>query len=322
MLSAHVGPFGYEASNAEGPRLAPSAHNVMTNECSDSQIDDLPELDKYRHDLLQAIRSYGSCAVAFSGGVDSAVVAKAAQLAIGDRALAVTGTSDSLAAGELDLAHNLAAQIGIRHVIVSTDEFADPQYTRNHSDRCFHCKTELYTQMSGRLAEWRVAVICNGANADDLHDFRPGMVAAQQHQVRSPLAACGIGKETVRQLALGWELPVWDKPAMPCLSSRVAYGEEVTPERLKMIDAAETYLRSFGFANVRVRYHTGDMARIELPLDTLSRIVENELRERMIEAFKEIGFRYITLDVEGFRSGSLNSLVSIDGLDLVAKPTR
>ena len=283
---------------------------------TDLHTDESSELDDQRDALLQVMQSYGSCAVAFSGGVDSAVVTKAAQWALGDRAVAVTGTSDSLAEGELDGARDLAKRIGIRHVVLETGEFADPQYTRNHADRCFYCKTELYSQMAGHLTEWGVDVLCNGANADDLHDYRPGMIAAEQHHVRSPLSECGLGKETVRQLALSWELPIWDKPAMPCLSSRVAYGEEVTPARLKMIDAAEQLLRSLNLINVRVRYHTGDMARIEVPLEMLPRIVDDEVRARILATFKDLGFRYITLDMEGFRSGSLNQLVSIDGLDL------
>lgn len=286
------------------------------NASNDSSTNVSSGLDDQRDALLQILRSYGSCAVAFSGGVDSAVVAQAAQLALGDRSVAVTGTSDSLAEGELDNARKTAKQIGIRHLVLGTNEFTDPRYTQNNKNRCFYCKTELYSQMTVHLNEWNVEVLCNGANADDLHDFRPGMIAADEHQVHSPLADCGLNKEAVRRLAQHWNLPVWDKPAMPCLSSRVAYGEQVTPERLKMIDAAEQLLRSFNLADVRVRYHSGDMARIEIPLTMLPRIVEDNLRTIILTRFKEIGFRYITVDIEGFRSGSLNQLVSIDGLDL------
>ena len=231
-----------------------------------------------RNQLLDMISSYGSCAVAFSGGVDSAVVAKAAQLALGDDAVLVTGTSAAMADGELEAARELAALIGVRHVDVPTEEFANPNYVANAPDRCYHCKTELYTQLGGLAQRLGVQVIVNGANADDLGDYRPGMQAAAEHDVRSPLAECGITKQEVRELAAAWNLPVADKPATPCLSSRVAYGQEVTPERLAMIDRAEQFLRSLGFRELRVRYHEGDMARIEVPLDEFDELCRPETR--------------------------------------------
>lgn len=264
-----------------------------------------------REALLAALAALPRCAVAYSGGVDSAVVAKAAQLALGDRALAVTGVSPSLAEGELDEARAVAERIGIRHFVIQTDEFSSDAYVRNAPDRCYHCKTELYTQMTRRLAEWGNPVIVNGANADDTHDYRPGMNAAAEHQIRSPLAECGITKAEVRQLAAEWDLPIWDKPATPCLSSRVAYGEAVTPERLRMIDRAEQFLRARGFVSLRVRYHTGDVARIEAPPADLARFCELEFRRELIAEFKALGFKFVTIDLEGFRSGSLNQLVSI-----------
>ncbi|MEX2112856.1 MAG: ATP-dependent sacrificial sulfur transferase LarE [Pirellulales bacterium] len=264
--------------------------------------------------LVELIRGYGSCAVAFSAGVDSTVVAKAAQLALGERAVAVTGTSASLAAGELDEARRLAVRIGIRHEVLHTDEFSQDDYLRNAPDRCYHCKTELYSQMEGVAQGLGVAVMLNGANVDDLGDYRPGMIAAGEHQVLSPLAECGYRKADVRALAEYWELPVWDKPATPCLSSRVAYGEAVTPERLAMIDAAEQYLRELGLRTLRVRYHKGDMARLEVPVEALSELCAAGVREQVVTQFKKLGFKYVTLDLEGFRSGSLNALVSIERL--------
>jgi pyridinium-3,5-biscarboxylic acid mononucleotide sulfurtransferase len=274
----------------------------------------MSELDAKRDQLLNLLRSYGSCAVAFSGGIDSTVVAKAAQLALGDAALAVTGTSASLAAGELDEAVELARLIGIRHEVISTDEFSNPDYLQNAPDRCYHCKTELYTHLEGLAERLSVAVVVNGANLDDLGDYRPGMQAAQEHRVTSPLAECGFRKADVRALAAAWELPTWDKPATPCLSSRVAYGEAVTPERLAMIDRGEQFLREQGLGVVRVRYHKGDVARLEVPTEALSRLCEPPLRDALVEQFKALGFKYVTLDLEGFRSGSLNALVSIAGL--------
>jgi uncharacterized protein len=263
-----------------------------------------------RDQLLGMISSYGSCAVAFSGGVDSAVVAKAAQIAIGDSAVLVTGTSAAMAEGELEGARELAALIGIRHVVIPTEEFANPNYVANAPDRCYHCKTELYTQIGGLAERLGVRVIVNGANVDDRGDYRPGMRAANEHDVRSPLAECGITKQEVRELAANWNLPVADKPATPCLSSRVAYGQEVTPERLVMIDRAEQYLRSLGFRELRVRYHAGDMARIEVQLHEFDNLCQPETRTRIVEEFQNFGFKFVTLDLAGFRSGNLNRLIS------------
>lgn len=271
----------------------------------------MASLSAKRDALLDVLRKLESCAIAFSGGVDSAVVANAAVLALGERAVAVTGTSASLASGELEAAAELAALIGIRHVVIPTDELASPDYARNAPDRCFHCKTELYAQLERLLPKLEVAAIANGANADDLGDYRPGMQAAANHRIHSPLADCGITKAEVRELAAAWNLPVWDKPATPCLSSRIAYGEAVTPERLAMIDGAEQFVRSLGLVNLRVRYHTGDLARIEVPLADLPRLCEGENRERIAAELRSLGFKFVTIDLEGFRSGSLNQLVQI-----------
>ena len=269
------------------------------------------DLATRRDQLLELIQSYGRCAVAFSGGVDSAVVAKAAQLACGETALAVTAVSDSLAAGELETARDLARLIGIRHVELPTREFDNPSYVQNAPDRCYHCKTELYTRLEELCAPLAVDAILNGANLDDQGDYRPGMVAAREHRVKSPLLECGFRKADVRALASHWQLPVWDKPASPCLSSRVAYGEEVTPERLAMIDAAERLLRERGLRTVRVRYHKGDLARLEVPLDALAILCEPATRAALLAELKSLGFKFVTLDLEGFRSGSLNEMLPL-----------
>lgn len=278
-----------------------------------------PELAGKRDSLLAVVGGYESCVVAFSGGVDSAVAAQAAFLALGDRAVAVTGVSSSLAAGELQAAVDLAAHIGIRHQVLSTEEFADPNYLRNAPDRCFHCKTELYTQLTGLAERLGVRVIVNGLNFDDRGDYRPGMVAAANHNVRSPLLECGLTKEDVRRLAADWGLHVWDKPASPCLSSRIAYGEQVTPERLAMIDRAEQFLRQLGLREVRVRYHKGDLARIEVASGDLARLAQNEFRAALVEQFRSLGFKFVTLDLEGFRSGSLNQLVGVEDLRVLSR---
>ena len=271
----------------------------------------MKSLSAKRAALLANIAAHGSCAVAFSGGVDSAVVAKAAHQALGERAVAVTGASASLAAGELEQAEEIARLIGIRHEVIRTDEFQQPEYLRNAPDRCYHCKTELYSQLERVLPELGVRVILNGANADDAGDYRPGMAAAAEHAVHSPLAECGITKAEVRELAAKWRLPVWDKPASPCLSSRVAYGEEVTPERLAMVDAAEQFLREKGLKVCRVRYHRGDLARIEVPPEELLPLCEPTTRQELAAELRRLGFKFVTIDLEGFRSGSLNQLLQI-----------
>jgi len=274
-----------------------------------------PELCDRRDQLLATLRGYGRVAVAFSGGVDSAVVAQAAFLALGDRTVAVTAASDSLAEGELEDAQALAIQIGIRHRVIRTEEFADPNYVRNNSDRCYFCKSELYGRLSGLLDVLGADAIASGANTDDAGDHRPGMRAAGENGVRHPLQECGLNKADVRALARSWGLPTWDKPATPCLSSRVAYGEEVSPERVRMIDHAEQWLRrELNLRVVRVRYHKGDMARVEVPAADLPRVVDPAVRAAMIAAFRGYGFKFVTLDLEGFRSGSLNSLIPIGSL--------
>jgi uncharacterized protein len=274
----------------------------------------MSDLAAKRDRLLDLVRSYGSCAVAFSAGVDSTVVAKAAAIALGENAIAVTGVSASLAEGELDEARRLAQLIGIRHLELPTDELAQPAYARNAPDRCYHCKSELFQQIADLNKRVGTAVTVSGANADDLHDYRPGTRAASEQQVRSPLAECGFTKDEVRELARHWDLPVWDKPATPCLSSRIAYGEEVTVERLAMIDRAERVLRDQGLATVRVRYHRGDMARIEVPAEEIPRFLEQGFRQQLIQQLNELGFQFVTLDLAGFRSGSLNVLVPVEQL--------
>lgn len=275
------------------------------------------ELRAKRDRLLAVLAGYGSCAVAFSAGVDSTVVAQAAQLALGDCAVAVTGVSSSLASGELAEAETLAQQIGIRHQAISTGEFDNPEYRRNAPDRCYHCKTELYAQLEGLAEKLGVAVIVNGANLDDRGDHRPGMQAAGEHAVRSPLLECEFTKADVRALAAYWRLPVWDKPASPCLSSRIAYGEEATAERVAMIDRAEQFLRSLGLREVRVRFHHGELARIEAPLAEIARLASPEVREAIPREFRALGFKFITLDLEGLRSGSLNQVIAVDELRIL-----
>jgi uncharacterized protein len=276
------------------------------------------DLISKRDRLLGILRDCGRVAVAYSGGVDSAVVAKAAQLACGENAVAITAVSASLASGEQEAAEALAIQIGIRHHVIATDEFANPDYLKNAPDRCYFCKTELYTQLERLLASPRpdlpdFDVIVNGANLDDRGDYRPGMQAAREHAVRSPLIEAGLTKADVRQLAAHWELPVWDKPATPCLSSRIAYGLAVTPERVERVDKAEEFLRlEFGLREFRVRHEAGDLARIEVPISELPRLISEPARKAIAEKLHSLGFKFVSLDLDGFRSGSMNAVVPLE----------
>jgi uncharacterized protein len=279
-----------------------------------------PDLLAKRDKLLDILRSLGRVAVAFSGGIDSTVVAKAAFLALGNRAVAVTADSASVPRAELDDARWLAEQIGIRHCVVATEEFLDPDYVRNDGTRCYFCKSELYSRIESLLPELGADVICSGANLDDRGDYRPGLTAAAEHAVRHPLQEAGFAKADVRALALAWGLPTWDKPASPCLSSRLAPGVEVTRERTARVEAAEVYLRALGYRECRVRLHHGEVARIEVPAEELARLADRAVREDLVRRFKELGFQYVALDLEGFRSGSLNALVSLESKRMFGKP--
>jgi uncharacterized protein len=275
-------------------------------------------LTSKRDRLLDILRACGRVAVAYSGGVDSAVVAKAAQVACGATAVAITAVSASLASGEREAAEALAAQIGIRHRVIETDEFSNSDYLKNAPDRCFFCKTELYTQLERLLSQPHADlpefdVVVNGANLDDQGDYRPGMQAAREHAVRSPLIEAGLTKADVRQLAAHWDLPVWDKPATPCLSSRIAYGLAVTPERVERVDRAEQFLREqFGLREFRVRHEAGDLARIEVSVDELPRLIAEPARKSISEKLHSLGFKYVSLDLDGFRSGSMNAVVPLE----------
>jgi uncharacterized protein len=213
---------------------------------------------------------------------------------------------------ELETARELARQVGIRHVVVQTEEFDNPDYLKNDGTRCYHCKSELYSRVEELLPKLGVPVIASGANLDDQGDYRPGLVAAAEHAVRHPLQEAGFTKADVRAVARHWGLPTWDKPAAPCLSSRLAPGLAVTPERTRRIEEAETYLRSLGLRECRVRYHEGDLARVEVPVTEITKLAAEPVRTSLGREFRRLGFKFVTLDLEGFRSGSLNELVSLE----------
>ena len=261
--------------------------------------------------LVSRLKTYGPLAVAFSGGVDSAVVANAAFLALADQCVAVTAVSPSLSAFERKTAQQTARQIGIRHEEVFTGEFEIAEYRANSGDRCFYCKDTLYSLTTSALARLGVGMIANGANLDDLGDHRPGMQAAANYGVKSPLVEEGINKQMVRQLAFYWNLQVADKPAAPCLASRIAYGVPVTAERVLRIERAEAFIRErAGVDEFRVRCEADDLARIEVPVNMILRLAADDIRKPLTTYMRSIGFRAITIDLEGFRSGNLNQTLT------------
>jgi uncharacterized protein len=251
--------------------------------------------------------------IAYSGGVDSTLVAKIAYDALGDRALAVTAVSPSLLPEELEDAKIQAATIGIPHKIVQTHEMENPNYTSNPVNRCYFCKSELHDTLKPLALELSYPYVVDGVNADDLHDYRPGIQAAKERGARSPLAEVGVTKVEVRQLSQQLGLPWWDKPAQPCLSSRFPYGEEITVAKLQRVGRGEIYLRKLGWQNLRVRSE-GDTARIELPPEQIKEFVLTNDLQTLVSAFQDFGFIYVTLDLEGYRSGKLNQVLNREAL--------
>jgi uncharacterized protein len=258
--------------------------------------------------VVEILQSCGSVLVACSGGVDSVLLAAVAAKVLGEKAVAATAISPSLASGELDDARAAAKTAGICHIEVPTDEIANPAYAANTPDRCFHCKDTAYGTFTQLAAREGIAVVIDGTNADDTGDFRPGRKAAREHGVRSPLAEAGMTKQEIRDWAHELGLAVWDKPAAACLSSRVPYGSPVTLEKLTRIDRAESALKQLGFRQCRVRDH-GTVARIEIEPALLPRLLE--IRDQITTALKNAGFSYVSLDLEGFRSGSMNEVIPL-----------
>ncbi len=270
-----------------------------------SLTSDNPELKEKKKALESCLQEMGSVLVAYSGGTDSTFLSATASVLLGDRVLAVTAKSPSLAPADLGAAVEIAKSLGLNHRVIETHEVERADYLANDPNRCFFCKEELYSHLEPIAAEGGYRCIVNGHNADDLGDFRPGMSSAKRRGVRSPLVEAALTKPEIRALSREMGLPTWDKPAQACLSSRIPYGTPVTFEALTRVGRAEEFIRGLGIRQVRVRHH-GDVARIEVELADIPLLADNDTRDAVAKHFRSIGYAYVTLDLDGFRSGSLN----------------
>jgi len=266
-------------------------------------------MDQKERQLFAALESMGSVIVAYSGGADSAYLAWAATRVLGANALAITADSASLPESHKSDAETFAREHNVRHEYIETREFDNPAYVANNPDRCFHCKDELFTRLAAAAADRGIAHVIYGVNVDDLGDYRPGQGAAKLHGVKAPLVDAGLTKSEIRALSQRAGLTTWDRPASACLSSRIPYGTPVTIQNVKTVDRGEEAIRALGFRQFRVRFH-GDIVRIEVSPDELDRAMTLEMAHKFTAIFKPLGFHYVTLDLEGYRQGSLNAVLN------------